>query len=77
MGETVVQLRRRRRRAAEPTLLTSAEVMERLNVSVRTLRRWVAAGKIPHVRPDPDSNLLRFPADAVDEWWRQQQRGGR
>lgn len=76
MGETVTQLRARRRKTAEPTsLLTINEVHERLHVSVRTLRRWVADNKIPHVRPDPDSNLLRFPADAVDEWWRKRVKG--
>ena len=75
--QAVIQLRPRRRKTSPAVLLTSAEVSERLHVSVRTLRRWVANGKIPHVRPDPDSTILRFPADAVDEWWRARQAGGR
>lgn len=75
--QAVIQLRRRRRKPTAPALLTSADVVELLNVSERTLRRWVADNKIPYVRPDPDSNILRFPADAIDEWWRARTQGGR
>ena len=77
MGETIVHLRPRRRKVADATLLTSTEVTDRLKVSIRSLRRWVATGSIPHVRLGPDESILRFPADLVDEWWRKRLEGGR
>jgi excisionase family DNA binding protein len=47
-----------------------------LEVSERTIRRWVRDDVIPHVRL-PGNNLVRIPADALDEWWRKRQEGGR
>lgn len=35
--------------AARPQLLTVAQAASLLNVSDRTVRRWIAAGKIPYL----------------------------
>lgn len=72
----VIHLRPRQRRKAERVLLTTAQAAERLSVSQRTMERWLARGMVPHVRPDPESNIVRIPVDALDEWWRRRQEGG-
>ncbi len=73
---TVVNLRaRRRRRTVEPVLLTKAEVADRLGVSPRTVDRWVEQNRVPHLYLG-DRSMLRFPVDAIDEWWRRKMEAG-
>jgi len=74
----VIQLRPRRR-ATEPVLLRATEAATRLRVDESTVRRWIRAGTIPHVRlgDGGPGAPVRIPAAALDEWWRSRQEGGR
>lgn len=45
--------------------LTAEQLAERIGVSVRTVRRWVADTDIPHRRV---GDVLRFVFEEVDEW---------
>lgn len=65
-SDSVIHLRPRKAEG-ERVLLTKEQAAERLQVSSRTIERWMARGRIPHVRPNPDSPVVRFPADALDE----------
>lgn len=53
-----------------PALLTVAAVAERLNVSLRTVRGWIAAGRLDALRLGPrcvridERALARFLAEA-------------
>jgi excisionase family DNA binding protein len=79
VGETVVRVRRRRQARQEQVLLTVGEAAERLRVDESTIRRWVRDGTIPFTRlGDGGPNApVRIPVDALDEWWRKRQEGGR
>ena len=44
---------------ADTTLLTTAEVADRLNLDPKTVRRMVAAGKLPAVRL-PGGGHMRY-----------------
>lgn len=46
---------------SSPEFLTVAEAASVLRVSVRTLRRHLAAGKIPHIRVGRQVRILREP----------------
>lgn len=49
------------------TLLTLDELCELVQVSPRTVRRWLAAGTIPSLRA---GTLVRFDPDEIDAWLR-------
>jgi excisionase family DNA binding protein len=74
---SVIQLRRRRP-AAAPVLLRTAEAAARLRVNESTVRRWVRKGTIPHVRLGDGGPKapVRIPVAALDEWWQRRQEGG-
>ena len=55
-----------------PRLLTLAEVAKYLRVSPKTVRRWVAARRIPCVR---FGTRLRFDAGDIASWVRQRKEG--
>lgn len=46
--------------------LTIDQAAERLRVSVRTVERMVAAGRLTERRPMPDSRTRRYHVDDVD-----------
>jgi len=46
--------------------LTAEEAAERLKVSVRTVERMVAAGRLTERRPLPNSATRRYHVDDVD-----------
>ncbi len=48
-------------------LLTAEDLAARLQVEVRTIRRWRKAGKIPAGIELGDS-VLRWPADQIERW---------
>jgi predicted site-specific integrase-resolvase len=48
-------------------LLTQRAAAEKLGVSVKLVRRWQRAGRIP-TWVDPDSGVTYFPAPALDRW---------
>jgi excisionase family DNA binding protein len=58
----------------EETLLTRAQVAERLQVHPRTVDRWVRAGELPFVtlgpskrrrfRPSDVAKMIKYPTDA-------------
>jgi excisionase family DNA binding protein len=75
--QAVIHLRPRQAPASAPVLLTTAQAAERLQVSVRTLRRWLRSGSVPHVRLGQDERLVRIPVDLLDEWWQRRQQGGK
>jgi excisionase family DNA binding protein len=52
--------------APEPVWLTIEQAAKRLQVSVRTVERMVAAGRLPERRPLPGSTTRRYHVDAVD-----------
>lgn len=52
------------RRAARPELISVTEAAERLGVNYRTIRRWIAAGRIDAVRVGP--RLLKIDAAQLD-----------
>jgi excisionase family DNA binding protein len=62
------------RSKAPPEWLTSAQVAERFNTSVKAIARWVNAGTIPaeHVRRTPGRKPgfghIRIRAAWVDAW---------
>jgi excisionase family DNA binding protein len=43
------------------------QVAERLGVSSRTVRRWLAYGELPHIVL-PGGRLIRVPSDALEAW---------
>jgi len=49
--------------APQPTLLTIPDVAERLQVSTRTVSRWIAAETLTSVRI---GRVVRVPAEALD-----------
>jgi excisionase family DNA binding protein len=49
-------------------LLTMGEIAPYLGVSVRTIKKWVAEGLIPHRRLGRKSGRVRFAKHEVDEW---------
>jgi excisionase family DNA binding protein len=51
------------RTAARAQLLTVAQAASLLNVSEKTIRRWVAAGKVPYVKLP--GGTLRLPQGAL------------
>ncbi len=51
----------------EGGFLTLKQTAAKLNVSTRTVRRLVAARRIPFLRV---GNQLRFPVDLLDQWAR-------
>lgn len=79
MGDTVIHMRRRRPPKQEAVLLRTGEAAERLRVDESTIRRWIRSGSIPFVRLGDGGPKapIRIPIDALDEWWRQRQEGGR
>ena len=52
-------------RSADCPLLDVDELAERLNISVRHVRRLVAERRIPYLKV---GHLLRFEPAAIDEW---------
>jgi excisionase family DNA binding protein len=52
-----------RQTAARPQLLTVAQAAALLNVSEKTIRRWVTGGKIPYVKLPSDG--VRIPQGAL------------
>jgi excisionase family DNA binding protein len=52
-----------RQTASRPQLLTVAQAASLLNVSEKTIRRWVDDEKVPHVRLP--SNQIRIPLAAL------------
>ena len=52
-------------RSAECPLLNVDELAERLNISVRHVRRLVAERRIPYLKV---GHLLRFEPAAIDAW---------
>jgi excisionase family DNA binding protein len=54
-------------------LVTARVVAERLEVSVETVLRWAAVGKLPSVRLS--SRAIRFRQSAIDEWIAERERG--
>jgi excisionase family DNA binding protein len=52
-----------RQTAARPQLLTVAQAASLLNVSEKTIRRWVADDKVPYLRLP--SGVLRIPQGAL------------
>jgi excisionase family DNA binding protein len=49
-------------------LLTTAEVAERLRVTQRTVRGWVADGTIPAIQLGGAGTHLRIPAAGFERW---------
>lgn len=58
----------RPRPAAPQRLLRVPAAAERLDVSERTLWRWIHAGKFPHVRLGPTRTTIRIPVAALEAW---------
>jgi excisionase family DNA binding protein len=54
-------------------LLDAAELAERWNVPTTWVREATRAGKIPHLRL---GRYVRYRAETVDEWLRDQEAGG-
>lgn len=54
------------RPAIEPLLIGAALLAKRLNVSLRTIRTWDAAGKIP--TPLRISGTVKFSVAEVEAW---------
>ena len=52
-------------RSADHPLLDVDELAERLNISVRHVRRLVAERRVPYLKV---GHLLRFEPAAIDEW---------
>lgn len=81
MGDQVIQLRRRRPRTDQELLHVGGPggAAERLGVDESTVRRWIRQGLVPHVRLGAGGPHapIRIPADALEEWWRKRQEGGR
>jgi predicted site-specific integrase-resolvase len=48
-------------------LLTQRAAAEKLGVSVKLVRRWQRAGRLP-TWTDPDSGVVYFPAPALHRW---------
>ncbi len=53
-----------------PKLYTPAESAAILGVSLKTLRKWVDAGLIPHTRLGPAARLIRIRAEDIDHFLR-------
>jgi len=50
--------------------MTAEEVSHRFRVTTKTIRLWAREGKLPSIRLGgdwPDSKLLRFDPDAVEQ----------
>lgn len=72
----VIHLRPRKRRLVESDYLDIHQVSVRLGISVRSLRRHVHNGTVPHVYLGPNGGPpLRFPADLLEEWLRKRMEG--
>jgi len=57
-----------------PLLLTSADVVKRLNTTKQTLCVWVRAGKVPAIRmPNGD---YRFDQAEIEAWLHSRKTGG-
>jgi excisionase family DNA binding protein len=54
-------------------LLTAREVAEQFGVTVETVLRWAAAGKLPSIRLS--SRAIRFRQSAIAEWVEAHERG--
>ena len=52
------------------------EAAARLSVSERSVRRLVAAGRVPAVRIDGPGSALRIPEDALERWLWAEPEGG-
>jgi excisionase family DNA binding protein len=60
------------KRAKPPdALLTMDEIALYLGVSVRTIKKWVSNGAIPHRRLGRKWGRVRFAKHKVDEWSKQ------
>ena len=53
-----------------PKLYTPAESAAILGVSLKTLRKWLDAGLIPHTRLGPAARLIRIRAEDIDHFLR-------
>ncbi|MCX6470367.1 MAG: helix-turn-helix domain-containing protein [Corynebacteriales bacterium] len=49
---------------ARQRMLSLQDVAEELGVSVRSVRRWIADGRLPHVRPS--ARVIRIRAEDLD-----------
>jgi excisionase family DNA binding protein len=55
------------------SLLTARAVSEMLELSVETVLRWAAAGKLPSIRLS--SRAIRFRESAIEAWLAERERG--
>ncbi len=55
-------------------MLNSAEIAEKLGMSVSTIRKWVHYGFIPHVKL---GRAVRFREEDIEEWIEERTERGR
>ena len=53
-----------------PQLYTAAEAAAILGVSLKTLRKWLEAGLLPHTRLGPAARLIRIRAEDIETFLR-------